>query len=150
MATPARFVIRPDGRRRVPQMCRAGRVRINGGGIQMQWEKIKLGLLSAIGGAIVLAIIGFGWGGWVTGGAAQNMAGEMAADALVDRLAPMCVAQFHQDPEKDQKRKALQETSVWQREDYVEKQGWATMPGEKEPDSKVASECANRIMQSSQ
>ena len=44
----------------------------------MDWEKIKLGLWGALGGAIVLAIIGFAWGGWVTGGTAQEMAEEMA------------------------------------------------------------------------
>ena len=30
-------------------------------------EKIQVGLWSAIGGAIVLAIIGFNWGGWGPG-----------------------------------------------------------------------------------
>ena len=40
----------------------------------MDWDKITLGLWGAVGGAIVLAIIGFVWGGWVTGGTAQEMA----------------------------------------------------------------------------
>ncbi|MFQ5849356.1 MAG: hypothetical protein ACE5JU_02060 [Candidatus Binatia bacterium] len=112
----------------------------------MNWDKIKLGLGSAVGGAIVLAIAGFQWGGWVTSGTAQEMAEEKAADAVVDRLAPICVAQFNRDPEKDRKLKQLKETDSWQRTDYVEKQGWATMPGEKKPDSKVADECADQIM----
>jgi hypothetical protein len=113
----------------------------------MNWEKIKLGLWSAIGGAIVLAIIGFTWGGWVTGGTAQTMAEEMAEDAVVDRLAPICVEQFNQDSEKVQKLKELKETDSWQRDDYVGKQGWATMPGEDKPDSKVAKKCADMLMQ---
>ena len=113
---------------------------------QMNWDKIKIGLWGAIGGAIVLAIIGFVWGGWVSGGTAQKMAEEMAEDAVVDRLAQICVAQFNLDPAKDQKLKELKETTSYQRGDYVEKQGWATMPGEKEPDSKVADKCAEQIM----
>ncbi len=112
----------------------------------MNWEKIKLGFWSAIGGAIVLAIIGFKWGGWVTGGTAQAMAEEMAVKAVVDRLTPICVAQFNQDPEKGQKLKELKKTDSWVRAGYVEKQGWATMPSEKKPDSKVAAECASQIM----
>jgi len=112
----------------------------------MNWDKINLGFWSAIGGAIVLAIIGFKWGGWVTGGTAQAMAEEMAVKAVVDRLTPICVAQFNQDPEKDQKLKKLKETDSWTRDSYVEKQGWATMPSEKKPDSKVAAECASQIM----
>ncbi len=29
------------------------------------WEKIKIGLCGAFGGAIVTMIIGFNWGGWL-------------------------------------------------------------------------------------
>ena len=114
----------------------------------MNWkEKIKLGLWGAVGGAIVLLIIGFGFGGWVKGSTAQRMAEEMAEDAVLDRLAPICVVKFNQDPEKDQKLKELKKESSWQRDDYVIKQGWATMPGEKEPDRKVANECARRLVE---
>ena len=112
----------------------------------MNWEKIKLGLGSAIGGAILLAIIGFSWGGWVTGGTAQKRAAEMTATAMVDRLAPLCLVRFRQDPEKDQKFEALKNTSSWQRRGYVEEQGWATLLGEEEPDRPVAIECVNRII----
>ncbi len=48
------------------------------------WEKIKIGLWGAIGGAILTMIIGFNWGGWVTGGTAQSMAEEMSEVAVVD------------------------------------------------------------------
>ncbi len=113
----------------------------------MNWGKITVGFWSANGGAIVLAIIGFKWGGWVTGGTAQAMAEEMAVEAVGGRLTPICVAQFNQDPEKDQKLKELKKTDSWARDSYVEKQGWATMPTEKKPDSKVADECAIRIME---
>ena len=111
----------------------------------MDWDKITLGLWSAVGGAIVLAIIGFVWGGWVTGGTAQEMAEQKAENAVVDRLAPICVEQFNQDSEKDQKLEKLKETRNWERGDYVEKQGWATMPGENEADSKVAGKCAELL-----
>jgi hypothetical protein len=40
----------------------------------MDSEKIKFGLLSAAGGAILLAVIGFNYGGWVTTGTAEAMA----------------------------------------------------------------------------
>ena len=114
----------------------------------MDWEKIKLGLWGALGGAIVLAIIGFSWLGWVTGGTAQGMAEEMVENAVVARLAPICVEQFKKDSEKDQKLIGFKkEKSFWKRNDYVEKQGWATMPGEKKPDSTVAKKCAEMIVQ---
>ncbi len=113
--------------------------------MQVNWEKIKPALWGAVGGAIALSIIGFAWGGWVTGGAAQEMAEKMDEDAVVGRLAPICVEQYNQDSEKDQKLKKLKETRSWERDNYVEKQGWATMPGEKEADSKVAKKCADLL-----
>lgn len=101
---------------------------------------------SSIASIVLTMIIGFAWGGWVTGGTAQKMAEVMAKDAVVQRLAPICVVQFNQDPGKDQKLKELKEASAFQRDDYVEDQGWATMPGEEEPDSEVADECAKLLM----
>ena len=112
----------------------------------MDREQIKLGLWGALGGAIVLAIIGFAWGGWVTGGTAQEMAEDMAENAVVARLAPICVEQFRQDSEKDQKLNDLKKEDSWKRNEFVEKQGWATMPGEKKPDSKVAGKCGEMIV----
>ena len=56
----------------------------------MDWEKIKFGLLSAVGGAIVLAVIGFNWGGWVTTGSAEAMARRslrMLSPSAWDRFA---------------------------------------------------------------
>ena len=99
---------------------------------------------------VLTMIIGFAWGGWVTGGTAQKMAKEKAEDAVVNRLAPICVAQFNQVLGKDLKLKELKETDSWKRSDYVKEQGWATMPGEEEADRKVADECAKRLMQTSQ
>jgi hypothetical protein len=118
--------------------------------MEVNKEKIKVGVWAAIAGAILTMIIGFAWGGWVTGGTAQSRAKEIAENAVANRLVPICVAQFNQDSEKTQKLKTIEETSTWQRADYIEKQGWATMPGEKEPDSDVAEECANRLMKINQ
>ena len=112
----------------------------------MNWEKIKPGLWGAIGGAIVLAIIGINFGGRVTGGTARETADEMAEKAVLDRLAPICVEQFNQDSGKDQKLTAMKEGNSWERGGYVEKQGWATMPGENNHDSRVAEKCGNMLM----
>ncbi len=101
----------------------------------------------AFGGAIVLAIVGFFWLGWVTGDTAQKNAEEMAENAVVDRLAPICVEQFNQGSEKDQKLNELKAKISYLRREYVEKQGGATMPGEETPDSKVAEKCGDRLIE---
>jgi len=74
----------------------------------------------------------------------------MAEEAVIDRLAKICVYQFGQDPEKDLKLKELKEKSSWERDDYVKKQGWATMPGEDEPDRGVADKCVELLVKISQ
>ena len=98
---------------------------------------------------VLTMIIGFSWGGWVTGGTARTTAETMAHDAVVARLAPICVVQSGRDPANAVKLVALKEESAWQRGEYVGKQGWATMPGEREPDSKVAQACATLLMPTS-
>ena len=119
-----------------------------------RWREAQLtktGVFWSLVAAIVLTmIIGFWWGGWVTSGTAEKIAEKMAEEAVVLRLAPICVVQFNQDPEKDQKLKELKETGTWQRGDYVKKQGWATMPGVEESDRKVADACAKLLIAMSQ
>jgi hypothetical protein len=58
---------------------------------------------------------------------------------------PICLAQFKHDPKKDRKLKQFKEVNRWEQGDYVKKQGWATMPGEQEPDGKVADACAKLL-----
>jgi len=101
---------------------------------------------SWIASIILTMIVGFAWGGWVTRATARTMAEDMAEDAVVDRLAPICVAQFNQDPGKDQKLEELRKASGYQRRTYVQDQGWATVPGEEGPDREVADECARLLM----
>jgi hypothetical protein len=100
---------------------------------------------SWVGAVIATLIVGFTWGGWVTGGTARAMAKETGEEAVVKRLAPICVVQFNHDPKKDQKAKELQGVNGWEKGDYIKKQGWATMPGEAEPDGRVADACAKLI-----
>jgi hypothetical protein len=97
---------------------------------------------------VLTMIVGFAWGGWVTGGTAQKLAETMTDDAIVTRLAPICVVQFNQDPGKAQKLVALKGTDSWQRDGYVEKQGWATMPGAEKADRNVAEACAKLLLAS--
>ena len=104
---------------------------------------------SCVASMVLTMIVGFSWGGWVTGGTARSTAETMAHDAVVTRLAPICVDQSGRDPAKAVKLVALKEESSWQRGEYVGKQGWATMPGEQEPDSRVARACATLLIPTS-
>ena len=98
-------------------------------------------------GMVVLLIIVFSAGWVVTNNSAKATAHEISTNAVVERLAPISVAQFMQDPNREERLEELKKLSSWQRADYVKKQGWAIMPGEKESDYNVAEECARRLME---
>ena len=97
-------------------------------------------------GAVVLLIVIFSAGWVVTSNSAKAQAYEVATAAVVDRLAPISVVQFMQDPNRVARLKELKALDSWKRADYVKEQGWATMPGEKESDYNVANECAKRLV----
>ena len=101
---------------------------------------------SCVVSIVFTMIVGFGWGGWVTGGTAQKMAEAAADEAVVMRLAPICVVQFNRDPGKEAKLAELKGTDSWRRDGYVETQGWATMPGAEKPDRHVAEACAKLLL----
>ncbi len=113
----------------------------------MKKEYIKPFVWGLAVGAIVLLIVIFSTGWVVTSGSAQTKAGEMAEEAVLKRLAPICVTQFKQDPSKEERLKELKKVDSWKRGEYVQKQGWATMPGETEADRNVADECARRLVE---
>ena len=62
-------------------------------------EWLKPALYGAAAGAVALAIVGFSWGGWVTGGTAKQMAANQARCEDVAALVPICVEQSKQDPQ---------------------------------------------------
>ena len=115
-------------------------------GVKMKKEYIKPFAWGMAVGAVVLLIVIFSAGWVVTSNSAKAMAQEISENAVLDRLAPISVAQFMQDPNRKERLKELKEIDSWKRGEYVQKQGWAIMPGEKESDWNVANECANRIV----
>ncbi|KPK96783.1 MAG: hypothetical protein AMJ95_12350 [Omnitrophica WOR_2 bacterium SM23_72] len=113
----------------------------------MRKEMIKPFVWGVVVGAIVLLIVIFSAGWVVTSGSAQAKAEEMAEKAVVDNLAPICVAQFLKDPNREERFKQLKAKDPWMRDDYVKEAGWATMPGAESPARGVADECARRLME---
>ena len=91
-----------------------------------------------------MAIVGFSWGGWVTGGRAETDATQRANGAVVSALAPVCVENFQRTADAPVKLIALKKVDSWSQGDFVEKGGWATMPGSHTPEqvSAVAKACA--------
>jgi hypothetical protein len=95
-------------------------------------------------GAVALAIVGFGWGGWITGGKAEAAALTRVNDAVVVALAPVCVEKFQRAGDSAATLAALRKVETWSQGDFVEKGGWATVPGKNSSErvSAVAKACA--------
>jgi hypothetical protein len=91
-----------------------------------------------------MSIVGFTWGGWVTGGRAATDATQRANSAVVVALAPVCVERFQHTTDVAANLAALKKVDAWSQGDFVEKGGWATMPGVNPPEqvSAVAKACA--------
>ena len=103
-------------------------------------------LWGAAAGAAALAIVGFSWGGWVSGAGAERMAGARADAATVAALAPICVTQFQANPRAKASLAALKAANSWEQADYVRNGGWATMPGARgEPSREIAAACADAL-----
>jgi hypothetical protein len=92
-----------------------------------QYEASKTVLVWACGGAAVLAIVvGFTWGGWVTGGSAQAMADAAAAQARQELAAVVCVDRFLAASDASAQLVALKAiASPHGRGKFVEEGGWA-------------------------
>jgi alpha/beta superfamily hydrolase len=108
-------------------------------------EWLKPALYGVACGAAALAIIGFSWGGWVTGGSAKRMAQDQGKTDVVAALSLICLDQSKRDPQLAEKLVELKAASSYSRGDVVVKAGWATMPGTTEANAQVAKACATPL-----
>ena len=92
-----------------------------------QYRASKAVLFWACAGSVIAAtVVGFSWGGWVTGGSATEMAEESAAQARQELAAVVCVDRFMAAPDAGVQLTALQEITTSRAQGkFVEDGGWA-------------------------
>ena len=120
-----------------------------------EYQASKTVLFWACAGSVIAAtIVGFSWGGWVTGGSAQEMVDEAAAQARQELAAVVCVDRFMAAPDAGVQLTALQEiTSPRAQGKFVEDGGWAMIVPASSPtdfkaradDRKAAGLCAEEL-----
>ncbi|AUC54175.1 MAG: hypothetical protein ACU0CC_21620 [Sagittula sp.] len=108
-------------------------------------EWLKPGIYGAVIGAVTLAIVGFSWGGWVTGGTAQEQAAEMSEDNVTAAMVPVCLDIARTDPQRGAKLETIRDVSRYQQRDALMEAGWATVPGSDGPDRDLAQACLAAI-----
>lgn len=106
-------------------------------------EWIKPAAWGVVGGAIAAIVVGFAWGGWVTGGTATEMEAASAQAAIVQAFTPLCVAKAEKQPEQLVR---LKEESSWKHDDFVVEAGWVANVNEKYR-AEVASACAAVVLE---
>jgi hypothetical protein len=102
-------------------------------------------LQGAAAGAVATLVIGFNWGGWVTGGTAKEMTQKSVSSALVSALSPICVDKFQHSADAAANLTELKKVNPWQQGSFIEKGGWATMPGSEAANAAVAESCATTL-----
>jgi hypothetical protein len=120
-----------------------------------QYRASKAVLFWACAGSVIVAtVVGFSWGGWVTGGSAREMAEDSAAQARQELAAVVCVDRFMAAPDAGVQLTALQEmTGASAQGKFVADGGWAIIVPESSPtdyktrtdDRKAAGLCAEEL-----
>lgn len=95
---------------------------------------------------VAAVVIGFTWGGWVTGGTAKEMASTSAVGARAELAAAICVQHFASAPNAQAKLASLKEVASYMRSDMIEKDGWVTMVGSDKPVAGAAALCVRQLM----
>ena len=113
--------------------------------LSQRWEDYRASkatlLWSCVAVSILTMVVGFSWGGWVTGGTAQ----EMTQQARRNMAAMFCVNRFLADADAAAQHASFMEISDWQRDEFIQKGGWAKMPPLERPIAGVADLCADKL-----
>ncbi|RST81036.1 hypothetical protein EJC49_24310, partial [Aquibium carbonis] len=91
-------------------------------------------------------VVGFVWGGWVTGGTARTAATTAGDVARGELASAICVERFNAAPDAAARLaefKAI--TDGYKKRQFIEAGGWATMPGQTNPDRRGVEACSTAL-----
>ncbi len=97
--------------------------------------------------AVATMVVGFTWGGWVTGGTADKMSGVAASTARAELAASMCVTRFMGGTDVNAQLAALKASNSWNRNDLIDKAGWTTPPGAEKAIQGAADLCVKHLLE---
>jgi dienelactone hydrolase len=108
---------------------------------------LKPGIWGVIIGSILTMIVGFSWGGWTTSSTARQQAMLQSDTAVTAALVPICLAGKKADVAYSKKLAELTAiTSSYEQTEFVMKTGWASFPGQADPNRAVAEACASALL----
>jgi len=123
--------------------------RVSIGKIMKLPDWTKPALVGAGVGAVVLAIFGFSWGGWMTDGSAQDLADKLSSEAVATALTPYCVLKAQSDPNQAAVMQELGAASAYKKQSIIRDSGWATPLGMDAPNTLLARSCRSVLEEAS-
>ncbi|MFC1835068.1 hypothetical protein ACFL2Q_10070 [Thermodesulfobacteriota bacterium] len=103
--------------------------------------RLTYGFLGLVFGAVIVMIIGFSWGDWSSSLGTKRMSEK----AVLASHAAICVAQFMKEANHGEKLKEFEKLSDWDKAEFINKGGWATMPGGEKADLVACRACAEGL-----
>ncbi|MCP8883053.1 hypothetical protein NIM87_06045 [Devosia sp. XJ19-1] len=100
---------------------------------------------SCAGCVVATVVVGFTWGGWVTGGSAQERAEAASTQAVAQLAAEVCFSRYLAAPDARVNLIALTEQSSYRRGGVLEEGGWVTFADREKPIGGAARICADRL-----
>ena len=115
--------------------------------IQQRWDDLQpsktMLFWSCAGSVVVALVVGFTWGGWVTGGTAQDMAQTAGDDSRYELASVICVEKFLAAPDAQAQLTELKAIdSSYRQRQFIEEGGWAVMPSKDKATRQAADLCA--------
>lgn len=96
--------------------------------------------------AVATMIVGFGWGGWVTGSSSRAAAALAGNTARGELASAVCVEKFRAGSDAGQRIADFNALSdSYKKRQFVEAGGWATMPGQTTADRLGLQGCATAL-----
>ncbi|GLU27412.1 MULTISPECIES: hypothetical protein [Brucella/Ochrobactrum group] len=108
-----------------------------------QWIRSAVG--GAIVGAIATIVVGFTFGGWVTGGTSERLIASSMSEGVAVALTPYCLERSKNDPEAVKVMAEYKAAPAYSRRMLIEKSGWATPLGAEQPNAALAAACGNEL-----
>ena len=118
--------------------------------LSRRWENYQpsktMLVWACVAAVIATIVVGFSWGGWVTGGTSRTMAVTAGDTARGDLASAICVERFNAAPDAATKLTELKAIpDSYKKRQFIEAGGWATMPGQTTPDRLGVQGCTTAL-----
>jgi hypothetical protein len=112
-----------------------------------QFQPTKTMLMWACVGSVVATIaVGFTFGGWVTGGTAQEMASTAGDEARAELAAAVCMENFLASADARTQLAELKDIdNAFRQRQFIEGGEWALMPDRDSVNRRAAAKCAEML-----